>query len=186
MDYMVQTEKIFKYLDLNIEIEDKITISKIKQIFNNDLNLFGCFIKDFLMIKNPNKTIEDECLYNNFVLYFENVITKNEIKKELLEIYNFGKYYLTIVFEDTNDIELQNTILIVNSCIALDSYPYLMILEITPAPTVRPPSRIAKRKPSSNAIGVIKSIRISTLSPGMHISTPSGKCATPVTSVVRK
>ena len=129
MDYMVQTEKIFKYLDLNIEIEDKITISKIKQIFNNDLNLFGCFIKDFLMIKNPNKTIEDECLYNDFVLYFENVITKKEIKKELLEIYNFGKYYLTIVFEDTNDIELQNTILIVNSCFALDSYPYLMILQ---------------------------------------------------------
>ena len=94
----MQTEKIFKYLDLNIEIEDKITISKIKQIFNNDLNLFGCFIKDFLMIKNPNKTIEDECLYNNFVLYFENVITKNEIKKELLVIYNFEKYYLTIVF----------------------------------------------------------------------------------------
>jgi hypothetical protein len=28
-----------------------------------------------------------------------------------------------------------------------------MILDTTPAPTVRPPSRIAKRKPSSIAIG---------------------------------
>jgi len=30
---------------------------------------------------------------------------------------------------------------------------YSMILATTPAPTVRPPSRIAKRKPSSIAIG---------------------------------
>jgi len=30
---------------------------------------------------------------------------------------------------------------------------YSIILATTPAPTVRPPSRIAKRKPSSIAIG---------------------------------
>src|SRR5205085_5044195 len=54
----------------------------------------------------------------------------------------------------------------------------------TPAPTVRPPSRMAKRRPSSMAIGVISSIVISTLSPGMHISTPSGRDTEPVTSVV--
>ena len=30
---------------------------------------------------------------------------------------------------------------------------YSVILDTTPAPTVRPPSRIAKRKPSSIAIG---------------------------------
>src|SRR5690554_3090073 len=32
---------------------------------------------------------------------------------------------------------------------------YSMILATTPAPTVRPPSRIAKRRPSSMAIGAI-------------------------------
>ena len=36
------------------------------------------------------------------------------------------------------------------------------------------------------AIGWISSIVISTLSPGMTISVPSGRLATPVTSVVRK
>ena len=36
------------------------------------------------------------------------------------------------------------------------------------------------------AIGWISSISIWTLSPGMTISTPSGRLATPVTSVVRK
>ena len=63
---------------------------------------------------------------------------------------------------------------------------YSMIFDTTPAPTVRPPSRMAKRKPSSIAIGAIKSTCIRTLSPGITISVPSGSRTTPVTSVVRK
>ena len=63
---------------------------------------------------------------------------------------------------------------------------YSLILMTTPEPTVRPPSRIAKRRPSSMAMGVISSTSISTLSPGMHISVPSGRVMIPVTSVVRK
>src|SRR2546425_7544002 len=67
------------------------------------------------------------------------------------------------------------------------AYPgYSTTSETVPAPTVRPPSRIANRKPFSIAIGAINSISIATLSPGITISTPSGRCATPVTSVVRK
>jgi methionyl-tRNA synthetase len=50
---------------------------------------------------------------------------------------------------------------------------YLMILATTPAPTVRPPSRMAKRRPSSMAIGAIRATLNSTLSPGITISTPS-------------
>jgi hypothetical protein len=45
---------------------------------------------------------------------------------------------------------------------------------------------MAKRSPWSIAIGWISSIDICTLSPGMTISVPSGRLATPVTSVVRK
>ena len=63
---------------------------------------------------------------------------------------------------------------------------YSMMSATTPAPTVRPPSRIAKRSSLSIAIGVISSTVISTLSPGITISVPSGNVATPVTSVVRK
>ena len=66
------------------------------------------------------------------------------------------------------------------------AYHYSTTSETVPAPTVRPPSRIAKRKPFSIAIGAINSISICTLSPGITISTPCGKCATPVTSVVLK
>ena len=63
---------------------------------------------------------------------------------------------------------------------------YSVIEATTPAPTVRPPSRIAKRSFSSIAIGTISSTSIVTLSPGITISVPSGRVTTPVTSVVRK
>src|SRR5271166_3185469 len=63
---------------------------------------------------------------------------------------------------------------------------YCTISAIVPAPTVCPPSRIAKRKPFSIATGVINSITSETLSPGITISVPAGNSATPVTSVVRR
>src|SRR5262245_13480412 len=63
---------------------------------------------------------------------------------------------------------------------------YSMIDATTPAPTVRPPSRMAKRSFSSMAIGTISSTVMAMLSPGITISVPSGSCTTPVTSVVRK
>ena len=63
---------------------------------------------------------------------------------------------------------------------------YSTIADTIPAPTVRPPSRIAKRSFSSIAIGTISATSIVTLSPGMTISVPSGSVTMPVTSVVRK
>ena len=68
----------------------------------------------------------------------------------------------------------------------ISSYNYSMIVATRPDPTVRPPSRIANVRPCSIAIGWISSIVISMLSPGMHISVPSGRLQTPVTSVVLK
>lgn len=72
-----------------------------------------------------------------------------------------------------------------------ESAPFLSqtqspIAATTPEPTVLPPSRIAKRSPCSIAMCLISSTDIVTLSPGMHISTPSGRVMTPVTSVVLK
>jgi hypothetical protein len=71
-------------------------------------------------------------------------------------------------------------------CPASGNPSYSMMEATTPAPTVRPPSRMAKRRPSSMAIGTISSTSTETLSPGMTISVPSGSDTTPVTSVVRK
>src|SRR5690348_8716700 len=63
---------------------------------------------------------------------------------------------------------------------------YSITLVTTPAPTVRPPSRIANLKPSCIAIGWINVTTIFTLSPGITISTPAGNSTAPVMSVVRK
>jgi len=63
---------------------------------------------------------------------------------------------------------------------------YSMTFDTTPAPTVRPPSRMANRTPCSSAIGVISVALAVTLSPGMHISAPPKSSIDPVTSVVRK
>ena len=63
---------------------------------------------------------------------------------------------------------------------------YLMISVMVPAPTVRPPSRMAKRRPFSIATGVCSVISSEMLSPGITISVPAGSFAEPVTSVVRK
>src|SRR5688500_121778 len=63
---------------------------------------------------------------------------------------------------------------------------YSVIYATTPAPTVLPPSRMAKRSPSSMAIGAIRFTVTETLSPGITISVPAGSSIAPVTSVVRK
>src|SRR2546427_7021017 len=49
---------------------------------------------------------------------------------------------------------------------------YSVISVTTPAPTVRPPSRIANRSSFSIATGVISSIAIVTLSPRLTLPTP--------------
>jgi len=51
---------------------------------------------------------------------------------------------------------------------------------------VRPPSRMAKRRPFSIATLFCNSTSTATLSPGITISTPAGRFRVPVTSDVRK
>src|SRR5205085_9770729 len=66
------------------------------------------------------------------------------------------------------------------------SYNYSTMSVTVPAPTVRPPSRMAKRSPFSIAIGAMRLMVSDVLSPGITISAPCGSSAVPVTSVVRK
>src|SRR3989344_7804689 len=62
---------------------------------------------------------------------------------------------------------------------------YLITLVTTPAPTVLPPSRIAKRCSFSRATGATNFTVKVAVSPGIIISTPSARVTSPVTSVVR-
>ena len=63
---------------------------------------------------------------------------------------------------------------------------YFIILVTTPAPTVFPPSLIAKFNFSLIAIGVISLTVNLASSPGITISVPDGNSTSPVTSVVLK
>ena len=71
--------------------------------------------------------------------------------------------------------------------IELHSYRvYSIIFVTTPAPTVLPPSLIAKLSFSFIAIGVINLTVNLASSPGITISVPEGNSTSPVTSVVLK
>ena len=63
---------------------------------------------------------------------------------------------------------------------------YSIIFVTTPAPTVLPPSLIAKLSFSLIAIGVINLTVNFASSPGITISVPEGNSTSPVTSVVLK
>ena len=60
MDFTLQMENIFKFFSLSLNGEHLDLIIKLKKKFMGDLNLFGCFIKDFLTIENKNKIPKDE------------------------------------------------------------------------------------------------------------------------------
>src|ERR1700722_10824503 len=60
--------------------------------------------------------------------------------------------------------------------------PYFRIFVTRPEPTVRPPSRIEKVRPSSIAMGLPRVTVMSVLSPGMTLSVPAGSSMGPVTS----
>ena len=54
-----------------------------------------------------------------------------------------------------------------------------MSLVTTPAPTVRPLSRMAKRRPTSMATAKLRSTVARKLSPGITIAVPSGRVTLP-------
>ena len=128
MDYILQLEKIDKYLEFNLEFQQTQQILKLKRNFNNDLNLLGGYIKDFLCLENQGKITDDDYIYNDFVLCFEKYKDKDKIPTLIKKLLKFGNYYLTLVFEDTTDRVLLNTIVSVNSCFNMEYYPFLMEL----------------------------------------------------------
>jgi hypothetical protein len=98
----------------------------------------------------------------------------------------FGSFFLFLRVVYVRSLHSVQASWIVGRASTLATAPYFSIEVTAPAPTVRPPSRMANRWPTSRAIGVISSTPISTLSPGMIISAPSGRPMAPVTSVVRR
>ena len=92
----------------------------------HDLNLIGCFLKDFLTLENNGKISDDKYIYNDFVLCFEKYKNTNQEIELLNKVLEYSEYYLTIIFEDTQDRVLLSTIASINSCFAMEYYPFMM------------------------------------------------------------
>lgn len=124
MDYILQMEKLYKFLEFTLDFSEIRVMYNIKHKFNNDLNLFASFIKDFLTIKNNGVISSDDALYDDFVIWLENGCENKE--KCIKEISEYAKYYLMIVFEDIEDENVLSAISTINACFAIDCYPNLM------------------------------------------------------------
>ncbi len=126
MDYMDQIEKLYKYFEFNLELNLMHSLVEMKHQFNNDFNLIGCFLKDYLVVKTNKTLLSDEDLYEEFVLYFEN--ESKTLPSEFLinDIVKYSKYYLSIVFEDFSDENIMIAVSTVNSCFAMEYYPVIM------------------------------------------------------------
>ena len=126
MEYIDQVEKLFKYFECNLGLDLVRSIIKLKRSFNNDYNLIGCFLKDYLMVKNYKKVTDEDDLADEFILYFEQESSRFPKEYLINEIIKYSKYYLSIVFEDFRDSDILIAISTINSCFAIEYYPIFM------------------------------------------------------------
>ncbi len=124
MDYIDQMEKLYKFFALTLSAEQMYRTIELKRKFSNDLNLLGCFIKDFLTIENSFKVPLDENIYTEFVLYYEKNI--HNLDDILLKLKNYSKHFLDIVFETVDNKDFEGYIQTINSCYFIEVYPYLI------------------------------------------------------------
>ena len=126
MEYIDQIERLYKYFEFNLELNLMRSLVNLKHSFNNDLNLLGCFLKDYLVIQTNKKLDEKADLYDEFILYFEKESKVLPCEYIVNEIIKYSKYYLSIVFEDFTDENILIAVSTINSCFALEYYPVIM------------------------------------------------------------
>ena len=126
MEYIDQIEKLYNYLECNLQLYLVRSVFKLKHNFNNDCNLLGCFLKDYLTIKNYEKTVDEYNLCEEFISYFEAESSKLPSEYIINDMIKFGNYYLSIVFEDIRNSEISIAASTINSCFAIEYYPILM------------------------------------------------------------
>ena len=99
---------------------------------------------------------------------------------------NFNGFLIICVFwQERRESNPQPPVL-ETGALPIELRSYLIIFVTTPAPTVFPPSLMAKFKFWLIAIGVINFTLNFPSSPGITISVPDGSVTSPVTSVVLK
>ena len=152
-------------------------------MFNKNLNIWSKIKKNIAAIEANEKTIIAPIIVSFFV---GQVTLKVSCFTSWI---NFNGFFITFSkFGRSGGTRTHNLRFWRPALYQLNYAPkrYLIILVTTPAPTVLPPSLIAKFKLSFIAIGVINFTENFPSSPGITISVPDGKVTSPVTSVVLK
>ncbi len=157
----------------------------VRTRFNKNLNIWSKIKKKIAAIEASAKTITAPIIVSFFVGH---VIRKVSC---LTSWINFKGFFITFSssrFGRSGGTRTHNLRFWRPALYQLNYAPkrYLIILVTTPAPTVLPPSLIAKFKLSFIAIGVINFTVNFPSSPGITISVPEGNVTSPVTSVVLK
>ena len=155
----------------------------VKTKFNKNLKIWSKIKKKIAAIEAREKTITAPIIVSFFV---GQVILKVSC---LTSWINFNGFFIAVIkFGRSGGTRTHNLRFWRPALYQLNYAPkrYLIILVTTPAPTVLPPSLIAKFKLSFIAIGVINFTVNFPSSPGITISVPDCNVTSPVTSVVLK
>ena len=125
MEFIEQIERFFNFLKSNLSDFDYKSISDMREKFNNDYNLIGSYVKDYLTLKNDYLICDNNKIYSEFVRYFTNCTSTKGINYFLDDFCLFADYYLILIFERKFHFSLiDNEIL--NLFFAIELYPYLL------------------------------------------------------------
>ncbi len=131
MEFIEQIERFFDFLKSNLSDFEYESVSVVKEKFNNDYNLIGSYLKDYLTLKNDYLVCEDNKVYSEFVRYFTNCTNTKGTNYFLNDFCSFADYYLVLIFErkfhfSLIDNEILGYIETLNLFFAIELYPYLL------------------------------------------------------------
>ena len=148
--------------------------------FNKNLKIWSKSKKNMAAIEANPKTINAPVTVSFFVGH---VILKASC---FTSCKNFNGFFIIVLkWQERRESNPQPPVL-ETGALPIELRSYLIILVTTPAPTVLPPSLMAKFRFWLIAIGVINLTLNLPSSPGITISVPDGNVTSPVTSVVLK
>lgn len=126
-----QTEKLFKFFDLNFSKKNLSLIYSVSERYLKDSNLLASFFKDYLTLQNNYKVCEDSDIYSAFVDLYDKKI--NTVGQDVFieDLCKYAKYYLVLIFEKKFEFKMiDNEILgyieTINLFYVLELYPYLI------------------------------------------------------------
>ena len=131
MEFLEQAEKLFNFFELNLSKTNSKLIIDFKNRYNNDYNIIGSFVKDYLTLKNNFIITKNENIFCDFIEHFYSSVKKIGQDETIKDFYQYAKCYLILIFErkfefDEIDNEIIGYIETINLFFTMELYPYLL------------------------------------------------------------